>query len=155
MVPPVASTSLIPPKFSNFATTSPNNLTCPTFASTSLNPSKFSHFATTSSNNLNCPTVASTSLNPSKFSNFVPTFVREPLQSPEDGVIILTDSPLASNYTIFFENQIRSVYYPSNHIMVYNNISTVCTADPYIGTTKIHRDICHYSFRFHPQKIIS
>ena len=84
-----------------------------------------------------------------------PTFAREPLQSPEGGVIVLIDSPLSSNYTDFFENKIRSVYYPSNHITVFNNISNVCTADPYIGTTKIQRDICQYCFRSHPVSFLN
>ena len=84
-----------------------------------------------------------------------PTFAREPLQSPEGGVIVLIDSPLSSNYTDFFENKIRSVYYPSNHITVFNNISNVCTADPYIGTTKIQRDICQYCFRSHPASFLN
>ena len=81
------------------------------------------------------------------------TFAREPLQSPDGGVIVLTNSPLASNYNTVFEDQIRSVYYPSNHITIFNNISNVCTAYTHIGTIKIKRDICQYSFRFHPRLI--
>ena len=73
MVPYIASTSLIPSKFSNFATTSPNNLNCPNVPSISLNPSKFYLFATTSPNNLNCPNVATTSPNPSNCFPFAPT----------------------------------------------------------------------------------
>ena len=72
-------------------------------------------------------------------------FAREPLQSPEGGVIVLTDSPLASNYNNIFENQIRSVYYPNNHIKVFNNISNVCTIDPHIYVSTVFVFI-HASF---------
>ena len=146
MVPPVASTSLIPSKFSHFATTSPNNLNCPNVASTSLNPSKQIIFSQ--------PPPPTTSIvppllpSPSTRRNFLIShqpplvFAREPLQSPDGGVIVLTNSPLASNYNTVFEDQIRSVYYPSNHITIFNNISNVCTAYTHIGTIKIKRDIC-------------
>ena len=79
------------------------------------------------------------------------TLSRELLQLSEGSVIVLTDSPLASNYNNVFEDQIRSVYYPSNHITVFNNISNVYTADTHIGTIKIQRDICQYSFCFRPR----
>ena len=57
-------------------------------------------------------------------------------------------------YTKKIKKLIRPGYYNSDHITVFHNIFTVCTAEQYIGTKSIQWDICHYSFRFHPRFIL-
>ena len=49
---------------------------------------------------------------------------------------------------------IRSSYCSRDRITISHNISTVCTTARSISTTKIQRDIYHYSFRFYSRFIL-